>query len=328
MQKHDKFLGALFGLAGGDALGTTVEFKRPGTFKPLKDIIGGGPFGLTAGEWTDDTSMALCLADSLIRCKGFDKIDQLKTYCRWMNEGYLSSNGRCFDIGNTTSNAFDDFEKIGKPDSGSTDTHSAGNGSIMRLAPAPMFFANSFEDAVYFSGESSKTTHGATTAIDACRYFGGLIWAALNDYSKDEILSKYFAPTNDYWKKNILCPEIITIAEGSYKKKNPPEIKGSGYVVESLEAALWAFYNTDNFKDGCLKAVNLGDDADTTGAVYGQIAGAYYGYEGISIEWRKKIAKADLIKEFAEKILTTNLTNLTNKLEYHSAVTEQINLLL
>jgi ADP-ribosyl-[dinitrogen reductase] hydrolase len=307
--KKDKFLGALFGLAVGDALGTTLEFQSPGSFKPVEDIIGGGPFELKPGEWTDDTSMALCLADSLIRCSGFDKIDQLKTYCRWYDEGYLSATGTCFDIGNTTADALGNFKKFGNENSGSSNPNNAGNGSIMRLSPVVMFFASDFEKAVYYSCESSKTTHGALTTVDACRYFGALIWGALNNYNKEEILSPYYSPLTGYWQKNPLCNEIAEIAEGSYKTKNPPDIIGSGYVVKSLEAALWAFYNSDNFKEGCLKAVNLGNDADTTGAVYGQIAGAYYGFEAIPEHWRNKIAKAEIILDFAEKITNSSYFN-------------------
>ena len=102
MELRDRYRGALLGLAVGDALGTTLEFKRPGSFAPITDMVGGGPFGLKPGQWTDDTSMALCLAESLVECRGFDPVDQLRRYCRWYREGHLSSTGRCFDIGNTT----------------------------------------------------------------------------------------------------------------------------------------------------------------------------------------------------------------------------------
>ena len=144
-----------------------------------------------------------------------------------------------------------------------------------------MFYANDPQEAIEKSGESSRTTHGATVCIDACRYFGALIVGALNGEDKETILSDHYCPVTGYWQEKPLCKEIADIASGSFKHKNPPEIRGTGYVVQSLEAALWAFYHSDTFKDGCLMAVNLGDDADTTGAIYGQIAGAYYGEEGI-----------------------------------------------
>jgi ADP-ribosyl-[dinitrogen reductase] hydrolase len=279
-----------------------LEFKSPGTFKPVTDIVGGGPFSLKPGEWTDDASMALCLAESLIECKGFDPGDQMRRYLRWYREGHLSSNGRCFDIGNTTRDALMRFERTGEPYSGSTDKYSAGNGSIMRLAPVPLFFAGNPEEAIVKSAESSRTTHGNILCIDACRYLGGLIAGVVNGASKEELLSEIYCPVTGYWDRKPLVPEIAAIAAGSFKKRNPPAIKGTGYVVQSLEAALWAFHRSSSFEEGCLMAVNLGDDADTTGAVYGQLAGAFYGEEGIPEGWRKKIAMRGLIESFAEKL--------------------------
>jgi ADP-ribosyl-[dinitrogen reductase] hydrolase len=303
METIDRYRGALFGLACGDALGTTLELKSPGTFKPVTDIVGGGPFRLKPGEWTDDTSMALCLAESLIECKGFDAADQMKRYLRWYREGHLSSTGRCFDIGNTSRDALMRFERTDEPYSGSADKYSAGNGSIMRLAPVPLFFASDPEKAIFMSGESSRTTHGNILCIDACRYFGALIVGAVSGTSKEDLLSERYCPVAGYWDRNPLVPEIGAIAGGSFKRRNPPAIKGSGYAVQSLEAALWAFYRSSSFEEGCLLAVNLGDDADTTGAVYGQVAGAYYGVEGIPEGWRSKIAMRGLIEDYAERLL-------------------------
>jgi len=184
---RDRCQGCLTGLALGDALGTAVEFSAPGTFKPVEDITGGGPFQLEPGEWTDDTSMALCLASSLSECRGFDAADQMRRYVRWWKEGYLSSNGRCFDIGTTVRSALQRFLDTLEPLSGSADTWSAGNGSLMRLAPVPMYFASDPAEAIRLAGESSRTTHGARTAIDACRYFSGLLLGALAGESKDAL---------------------------------------------------------------------------------------------------------------------------------------------
>ena len=298
----DRFRGCLLGLAVGDALGVPVEFRPPGTFKPVKDFRGGGSHGLKAGEWSDDTSLALCLAESLIEKQGFDPIDQLSRYTKWYREGYLSINGRCFDIGITTMKALHKFEKTGKPYCGSKSEYSKSNGSIMRLAPVPLFYFSDPKEAIEKSGESSKTTHMNQLVVDACRYMGGLICGAVNGTNKKKLLSKRYSPINGYWEDNLLSNEIDEVASGSFKHKNPPEISGSGYVVNCLEAALWAFYNTENFEDGCLLAVNLGDDADTTGAVYGQIAGSYYGETGIPIKWRDKLGKFDLINSYIEKL--------------------------
>ena len=299
MEKRKRYLGALFGLAVGDALGTTIEFSPPGTFKPLTDMVGGGPFGLKPGQWTDDTSLALCLAESLIEKKGFDPVDQLERYVRWYRHGHLSSTGRCFDVGGTTSHALHTFEQTRNPFSGSTDKWAAGNGSLMRLAPVPLFYQNQPDLGIKLSGESSRTTHGSILCVDACRYFGGLIIGAVAGASKEELLSERYSPSAGYWEQNPLVAEIDEIACGSFKTKEPPDIKGSGYVVKSLEAALWAFYKTDSFEQGCLAAVNLGDDADTTGAIYGQIAGAFYGEEGIPKRWREIIALKEAIESLA-----------------------------
>jgi len=298
----DRYRGALLGLAVGDAVGTTLEFKPPGSFTPVNDMVGGGPFGLAPGQWTDDTSMALCLAESLIEQQGFDPADQMRRYVSWWREGYLSSTGACFDIGTTVRSALSRFEASGAPFSGSREPHSAGNGSIMRLAPVPLFYAGDPEQAIMMSAESSRTTHGARTAIDACRYLGGLIVGAVQGATKEKLLSEHYSPVAGDWLGQPLCPEIDAIATGSFKHREPPEIKGSGYVVQSLEAALWAFHRSDTFEEGCLLAVNLGDDADTTGAVYGQLAGALYGAAGIPAYWREQLAMRETTLQFADRL--------------------------
>lgn len=194
MDLEDRYRGCLFGLAVGDAVGTALEFKTPGSFDPIADMVGGGPFGLAPGQWTDDTSMALCLAESLIERRGFDPVDQLERYVRWYREGHLSSTGRCFDIGNTTREALQRFERTREPWCGSTDLWAAGNGSLMRLAPVPMFFRLDPRSAIEKAGDSSRTTHGAPAAIDACRYYAGLFAGALEGVSKDELLSDRYCP--------------------------------------------------------------------------------------------------------------------------------------
>lgn len=306
--KQDRYCGAMLGLAVGDAVGSTLEFRPPGSFEPIADMVGGGPFELAPGQWTDDTSMALCLAESLLARQGFDPVDQMQRYVRWWREGYLSSTGHCFDIGGTVRSALSRFEATGEPFCGGTDPYSAGNGSIMRLAPIPLYYAADPMQAVTKSGESSRTTHGATTTVDACRYLGSLMVGALQGVSKETLLSDHYSSVAGYWNENSLCPEIDAIAGGTFKEKEPPEIKGSGYVVESLEAALWAFHRGHTFEEGCLLAVNLGDDADTTGAVYGQLAGAFYGSSSIPESWRNRIVMQDLIVGLAEKLWDHSMT--------------------
>jgi ADP-ribosyl-[dinitrogen reductase] hydrolase len=309
LELQDQYRGCLVGLAIGDALGTTLEFSRPGSFTPIKDIVGGGPFHLKAGEWTDDTSMALCLAESLITKTGFDPVDQMERYLKWFKDGYLSSNGICFDIGTTTLSSLMKFKETQEPYCGPTDEYTAGNGSLMRLAPVPLFYANNPEMGIMMSGESSRTTHQAPVAIDACRYLGALIIGLVNGNSeennnnkKEEILSSFYSPIPEYWDRNPVSSELTDVINGSFKRLNPLDIKGSGHVLKTLEAALWAFYCSNTFEEGCLMAVNLGNDADTTGAIYGQLAGAFYGDTGIPTRWLSTLAHKEKIVEIADEI--------------------------
>jgi len=305
----DRLRGALVGLAVGDAVGTTVEFCPPGTFDPVTDMTGGGPFDLRPGQFTDDTSMALCLAESLVMCRGFDARDQMERYVRWMRDGHMSSTGSCFDIGLTTRGSLMEFVRTGEPIAGSTHERSAGNGSAMRLAPVAMYFARDARAAVAACADSSRTTHGAPVAVDVCRYLGALLVGAFAGASKDQLLAPTFTPAPDLWKTQPLQSVVAEIAAGSFTRKKPPEIKGTGYAADCLEAALWAFHTTENFRDGCLAAANLGNDADTTAAVYGQIAGAYYGESGIPPEWRSRLAMWPIIDRLAAELCLTSAGN-------------------
>jgi ADP-ribosyl-[dinitrogen reductase] hydrolase len=295
MNQQDRFRGCLLGLAVGDAVGTTVEFRPRGSFEPLTDMVGGGPFHLAPGQWTDDTSMALCLATSLLECRGFDARDQMERYCRWAEEGYLSSTGDCFDIGQTVAGALRRFRQTGNPFAGTDDPHSAGNGCIMRLAPIPMFYYPDLQAAEHYAAESSRTTHGASECLDACRLFARIICRALAGMAKEEIL---LGDAETFTGEAA----IVAIARGGYLDKSEAEIRGSGYVVDSLEAALWCFHRAGNFREAILMAANLGDDADTTAAVCGQIAGAFYGESGIPAEWLAKLAMRSEITQLADQL--------------------------
>jgi ADP-ribosylglycohydrolase len=297
-----RYRGALLGLACGDALGTTLEFTGPSP-PPLTDLVGGGPFGLAPGQWTDDTSMALCLAESLVECGGFQATDQMTRYRRWQREGYLSSTGTCFDIGTTIAAALRRFANTGDPMAGDPDPSYGGNGSLMRLAPIPLAFAGQPDRALHFAGEMSRTTHAAPEPVDTCRYYAGLIVGALQGRSKDELLAPQFTPVDGVWEQAPLAPAIATIAGGSFKTRQPPAIRGSGFVVHALEAALWAFFHSDDFREGALLAVNLGEDADTTGAIYGQLAGAYYGASAIPPTWSGQLAMGERIADLADALL-------------------------
>jgi len=292
----ERFRGALLGMACGDAVGTTVEFMARGSFRPVTDMVGGGPFRLKAGEWTDDTSMGLCLASSLVACQKFDAQDQMVRYVRWRDEGYLSSTGKCFDIGHTTSVALNAFKRSGNPFSGSVDAKAAGNGCIMRLAPVPMFFHPDRDAAIAMCAESSRTTHGAAECIDASRLFGAMLFSALDGISsKEDILLRHGLDS-------LISSGLQAIAAGDYLNKSEDQIFGTGYVVPSLEAALWCFYRADSFREAVLLAANLGQDADTTAAICGQLAGAFYGQSGIPGGWRKKLALHDEICTLADQL--------------------------
>ncbi|CAF3069937.1 unnamed protein product [Rotaria sp. Silwood2] len=321
----DRIQGSLLGLTIGDALGAHVEF-RPSSYlaaNPVKDLVGGGTWGLKRGQFTDDTSMALCLANSLIACQGFAPYDQLLRYKWWYRHGYMSSTGHCFDIGAATRESIEEFETrqrkfaydhnilLEEMDALSNcdllqafDVYCskegvAGNGALMRLAPVPLFFWQRPEVAVDYSGISGKITHGDKRVYDACCYYGALIVAALKGATKNQLTSETFYDEHREWfGDEDLHTDIIAIARGSYKKSGGYQdgIRGKGFIVNALEAALWAFWSDkDSFETGVLNAVNLGDDTDTTAAIYGQLAGAYYGYKKLPKKWSDCIYAKDFI---------------------------------
>lgn len=301
-ERLNRARGALLGLACGDAIGTTVEFMPRGTFPPLTDMVGGGVFDLEPGQWTDDTSMTLCLASSLVE-KGFNLDDQMTRYVLWRDDGYMSSTGRCFDIGSTTNDALEVFKRTGNAIAGSADPLSAGNGPIMRLAPIPIHFLDTPDLAIQLCAEQSRTTHQAAECLMACRLLGEVLIRALQGKSKEEVL----APSQQVL---ALSAGLQAIANGDYKAKTMAEIRGTGYVVESLEAALWCFWMTEDFKDCVLLAANLGDDADTTAAISGQLAGAFYGEAGIPDQWLQKLTMGDEIDELAAQLVLSKPNSL------------------
>lgn len=286
---YERFLGTLIGLACGDAIGATLEFRERDKFPLLTDMIGGGKFKLKPGQWTDDTSMALCLAESLILSRGFDARDQMHRYIRWANEGYFSCKPFAFGIGKTVIQALARFHRTSIPYSGSKAPHTAGNGSLMRLAPVSLYFYPDYDKVIHYSGESSKTTHMADECVQACQVLAHIQFNILNGKEKYHALFDF-----DQWQPPV-SESLQNIIDGNYRHKQRPEISSSGYVIHSLEAALWSFYTTDSFKEAVLKAANLGDDADTVASICGQIAGMYYGFNSIPKDWLSKLAMRDEI---------------------------------
>lgn len=305
IMNHDKItdckLGCFLGLAVGDSLGSPIEFMEPGTFVPITCYRSGGPHGLAAGQWTDDTSMAYAMADSIIE-KGWDLYHQLDNYLDWMQQGLFSVNDACFDIGTTTRAALNKFEQTEDPlNSSSKDPIDSGNGSIMRLAPVPIKFAYLYPDNIKelcrYARESSITTHGSPQCISACEYMALVLAALINGEKKDVVLS----PDWDKLKflENI-DPSIEKVIKGSFRTN---KVKGSGWVVGSLEAALWAFDCSNSFEEAVLKAVNLGNDSDTTGAVCGQFAGAYWGKSSFPVPLWEGLDKRDKLERVVMELI-------------------------
>jgi ADP-ribosyl-[dinitrogen reductase] hydrolase len=308
----DRRRGALIGLAVGDALGAAVEFKSRGSFTPVTGYRTGGPHGLRAGEWTDDTSMALALANSIAVV--WDLNDQADRYVQWWRTGKYSVNGRCFDIGITTRSALANFI-AGKNalTSGDRSDRASGNGSIMRLAPVPIRFGHLYVDQLAelsrLAEESSVPTHASDQCVSACRYLATVLAALIYGEDRDEVLSPNWKSLKRLHDIKPLHPMIYEVARGSFRRKQPPAIQGTGWVVKSLEASLWAFHDADTFEEAVLKAVNLGDDADTTGAICGQLAGAYWGESGISKPLRTGLARMDLLEEALAGLLSDQRPN-------------------
>ena len=292
---EDRAVGALLGLAAGDAVGTTLEFSRRDTNPPLTDMVGGGPFGLEPGQWTDDTAMALALGYSLADGDVFDPEDCMSRFVSWYRSGAYSCTGECFDIGGATRAALQRFERDGNPFAGSNHPESAGNGSLMRLSPAAIWAALRGEDKVAEVARlQSGLTHDAPECIAACEGFAILTARAILGSPKAEILAPFGFDGP---------PRVAEVFAGSWRDKSRDQIQSSGYVVHSLEAALWSVANTTSFEDAILLAANLGDDADTVAAITGQLAGALYGASGIPNHWRAQLAWHDKIEKLALDLL-------------------------
>ncbi len=289
----DRATGALLGLAVGDAVGTTLEFKSRDSYPLLTDMIGGGPFGLKAGEWTDDTSMALALADSLITDRKLDEKDLMHRFVDWHERGTYSCTGSCFDIGITTRQALSQWKASGNPFAGSTSPQTAGNGSLMRLAPVSVAHWRDRAALRDVAARQSRTTHAAPEAVDACVAFAETLADAIEGRRRSEVMRA---------RHEAYSGVIETIMKGSWRGKPRSAIKASGYVAHSLEATLWCVARTGSFENAVLKAANLGEDADTTAAITGQLSGALYGVTGIPDHWTKRVAWGPRIRGMAQAL--------------------------
>ena len=291
---RDRAIGALLGLAVGDAVGTTLEFKTRDTYPVLTDMIGGGPFGLKPGQWTDDTAMALALADSLAKAPALDEKDLMQRFVDWHARGTYSCTGHCFDIGITTRQALAHWQKTGDPFAGSTDPMSAGNGSLMRLAPVAIRHFDNRAMLRDIAARQSRTTHAAPEAVDACVAYAEVLADAIAGAKRSEVLRHH----NEGY-----AGKFSPIMAGSWRGKARSDIRASGYVAHALEASLWSVARTGGYRGAVLLAANLGEDADTTGAITGQLAGALYGASGIPTNWLEKLAWRDRLTKAAGTLL-------------------------
>lgn len=291
---RDRAVGALLGLAIGDSIGTTLEFTRRDAGPIVTGLTGGGPFGLRPGEWTDDTSMALCLAESLLAGRGaFDGHDLMGRFRSWYRDGVNSVTGRCFDIGTITRAAIERYERTGRTaDSAPPDPKQAGNGTLMRLAPCVLLAAPDAVLASSLADAQSRVTHAAPVAHEACRLFASMLVEAIMGADRETVLRP---------RQHIGA--LAPIAAGVWKGKLRQEVVSSGYVVATLEASLWCVWQTSSFADAVLLAANLADDADTVAAVTGQLAGAIYGQSGIPTAWLAQLAWCDRIEELASRLI-------------------------
>ena len=296
----DRAVGCLVGLAVGDAVGTTVEFLPRGSYPKLTDMIGGGPFKLDAGQWTDDTSMALCLAESLIAHHDLNEHDLMSRFDRWVGEGYNSSTGSCFDIGQVTLRAISQFKRTGNPIAGPTKASDGGNGSVMRLAPVALSWWRDPQHAEVIARRQSATTHGSQECLDGCALLSRVLCSGISGSGVRSIC------TDDVsWSQSIR-----NIGLGSWRGKPEPEISSTGYVVHTLEAAFWAFEQSTCFEEAIITAVNLGHDSDTIGAVVGQIAGAVWGLSGIPAKWVERLYDTQRIQDLGRTLFDTGIQRL------------------
>jgi ADP-ribosyl-[dinitrogen reductase] hydrolase len=303
---RERFQGALLGLAVGDALAAHTQFRKPGSFAAVGDLLGGGPFDLPRGAWTDDTAMALLLGESLLDRAGFDGQDQVNRYVRWQREGYGSATGQCVGISASVARALATALYRRQPFAGSHDPAQLDKDPLSRVAPVVMYFFSDPNVAVARAAEAARITAQAPMVLDCVRLLAAMLRQALAGRDKAAILR----PPRESWESLNTRPEVLAVYDGSYLRRMPPEITGGGHVVQALEAALWAFHRGETFREGALLAANLGRDCDVVAATYGQIAGAYYGVSAIPGIWRNSLMRQEVVIDTADRLLTHAIVTL------------------
>ena len=305
----NKIESGLFGLAIGDALGVPVEFKSREKLKqdPVVDMMGFMSWNQPPGTFSDDSSLAFCTAESL--CKGYDIEDMALTFVKWMQEGYWGAHNKVFDIGGTTKHSLARVVKgESARNSGNFFEEDNGNGSLMRILPLVFYLQKENDIEVIYKKvkEVSSITHAHFRSGFACFIYVVYCLEILKDKDKFEaykemqnVLSKFledkkYNPVEIQLFEKLLKNDIWTYPEN--------EIRASGYVLHSLEASFWCFLNSDSYEETVLKAVNLGEDTDTTGAIAGGLAGIYYGIENIPEKWIDNLARSNDIEDLAYRL--------------------------
>ncbi|HTX24596.1 MAG TPA: ADP-ribosylglycohydrolase family protein [Steroidobacteraceae bacterium] len=297
---RQRFVGALLGLATGDALATATQQREPGTFDPVAEMTGGGPFELPPGAWTDDTAMSLCLAESLLVSGGFDARDQVERYTRWLREGYLSATGECVGVRAGVARALAVAQWRRQVFPGSHEPSHQDPEPLSRVAPVVMFTFPSLDEAVRSAGDAARITCQAPLTVEVCRTFAAMLHAALSGRTKEEILAP--PEVSGLPGTGVVRPRIRSLLRGRYRHKERGQIRTGSTSVEALEAALWSFDRSVTFEEGALLAANLGENSDVVTAAYGQLAGAHYTAAAIPRHWRREIRHLALIEGLAEEL--------------------------
>jgi ADP-ribosyl-[dinitrogen reductase] hydrolase len=307
---RDRFHGALIGLAVGDAVAAATQFRRPGTFTPVGDMLGGGPFDLPRGAWSDDTSMALCLADSLLECNGFDARDQMERYRRWQQEGYLAATGQCVGITASTARAIAIAQWRRQAFFGSHDPSQVDPEPLSRVAPAVLFFFASSGPAVDQATEAARTTCQSPVVLEACRSLARALYAALSGQPKAVVLEKASMAAMGAAGDAVAGGGLPGGGVAGHQSAGASAGTGGG-APAVLAAAVAAFGATSNFRDAILYAANLGGDSDVIAAVCGQLAGAYYSVKAIPTSWHNGLMHKELIADCADRLLAHAMLGLS-----------------
>jgi ADP-ribosylglycohydrolase len=297
---RERFHGALLGLAVGDAIAAATQYGRPGRFAPVGDMLGGGPFDLPRGGWSDDTAMALCLAESLLESEGFDARDQVARYRRWQKQGYLSATGQCVGITAATARALAIAHWRRQPFSGTHDPEAQEPEPLSRVATAVMyFFGRGASVAAEQAAEAARTTCQVPPVLAACRTLARALHAALCGQPKPALLTVLAGGS-----------EAAAAAQVSISAAAPADRASADTAPAALAAAADVFARTQNFRDAVLAAANRGGNSDVLGAVCGGLAGAHYGVRAIPAAWRNGLLQKPLIEGAADRLLAHALLDL------------------